>query len=186
MPTCTPVRGLLNSFCCNIKLVALIFNSMALNLTSPHKLTYWHFFDPVRCHFWQQPGRVLGHPGAGGVADSRGRPSACRYQYKRYLWQRRRHRLRGLVSTTRALLQYHDDVIKWKHFRVTGPLCGVFTGDRSWPVNSPHKGQWSGALMFPLICAWINGWVNNGEAGDLRRHRAHYDVTVMIKTVFQV
>ena len=47
------------------------------------------------------------------------------------------------------------------------------------PVNSQHKDQWRWALMFSLICAWINGWVNNGEAGDLRRHRAHYDVTVM-------
>ena len=33
--------------------------------------------------------------------------------------------------------------------------------------------------MFSLICAWINDWVNNGEADDLRRHRAHNDVTVM-------
>ena len=75
----------------------------------------------------------------------------------------------------------HDDVIKWKHFRVTGHLCGEFTvaGNSPVPVNSTHKGQWCGALMFSLICAWINGWVNNGEAGDLRRHRAHYDVTVM-------
>ena len=48
------------------------------------------------------------------------------------------------------------------------------------PVNSPHKGQWRGALMFSLICTRINGWVNNREAGDLRRHRAHYDVTLMI------
>ena len=47
------------------------------------------------------------------------------------------------------------------------------------PVNSPHKGQWRGALMFSLICVWINGWVNNREAGDLRRYRAHYDLTVM-------
>ena len=47
------------------------------------------------------------------------------------------------------------------------------------PVNSPNKGQWCGALMFSLICVWINGWVNNREAGDLRRYRAHYDVTVM-------
>ena len=30
-----------------------------------------------------------------------------------------------------------------------------------------------------VICTWINGWVNNREAGDLRRHRAHYDITVM-------
>ena len=42
-----------------------------------------------------------------------------------------------------------------------------------------HKGQWRRTLMFSLILAWINGWVNNGEAGDLRRHHAHYDVTVM-------
>ena len=46
-------------------------------------------------------------------------------------------------------------------------------------VNSPHKGQWRGALMFSLICAWISGWVNNREAGDLRRHRAHCDVILM-------
>ena len=62
-------------------------------------------------------------------------------------------------------------------FRVTGHLCGEFTGPR---VNSPHKGQWRGGLMFSLICAWINRWVNNREAGDLRRYHAHYDVTVMI------
>ena len=47
-------------------------------------------------------------------------------------------------------------------------------------VNSPHKGQWRGALMFSLICAsWINGWSNNRETRDLRRHRDHYDVSVM-------
>ena len=51
--------------------------------------------------------------------------------------------------------------------------------DRS-PVYSPHKGQWHGALMFSLICAWINDWVNNREAGDLRRHRGHYDAIVML------
>ena len=64
-------------------------------------------------------------------------------------------------------------------FRVTGPLCGEFTG----PLNSPHKGQWRGALVFSLICVWINGWVNNREAGDLRRHRGHYDVSVMLQLV---
>ena len=39
------------------------------------------------------------------------------------------------------------------------------------PVNSPHKGQWHGALMFSLNCAWINSWVNL----DLRCHHTHYD-----------
>ena len=38
-------------------------------------------------------------------------------------------------------------------------------GIHQWPVNCPHKGQWRGALVFSLICAWINGWVNSGEAG---------------------
>ena len=71
----------------------------------------------------------------------------------------------------------HDDVIKWKQFLRYLPFE---RGIHRSPVNSPHKGQWRGALMFSLICAWTNGWVNNGEAGDLRRHRAHYDVIVML------
>ena len=70
----------------------------------------------------------------------------------------------------------HNDVIKWKHL----PRYWPFVREIHWsPVNSPHKGQWLGALMFSLICAWLNDWINNREAGDLRRHRAHYDVTVV-------
>ena len=79
-----------------------------------------------------------------------------------------------LFST--KLLHSHDDVIKWKHFPRNWPFVREI--HRS-PVNSPHKGQWRGALMFSLICVWINDWVNNREAGDLRRYRAHYDVIVM-------
>ena len=71
---------------------------------------------------------------------------------------------------------WHEDVIKWKHFPHYWPFVREI--HRS-PVNFPHKGQWRGALMFALICVWINGWVNNREAGDLRRYRAHYDVIVM-------
>ena len=49
------------------------------------------------------------------------------------------------------------------------------------PVNSHHKGQWRGTLMFSLICADKRfNWVNNREAGDLGRHRAYYDVTGML------
>ena len=51
------------------------------------------------------------------------------------------------------------------------------------PMDAPNKGQWHGALMFSLICACANGWANNRGAGDLRRHRAHDDVTV-INTFF--
>ena len=48
------------------------------------------------------------------------------------------------------------------------------------PVNSLHKGQWRGALMFSLISAWTNSWTNNRYAGGFRRHRAHYDIIVMV------
>ena len=71
---------------------------------------------------------------------------------------------------------FHDDVIKWRHFPRNWPFV---QGIHRSLVNSPHKGQWCRALMFSLICVWINGWVTNGEAGDLRCHHAHYDVLVM-------
>ena len=75
-----------------------------------------------------------------------------------------------------SFMLYHDDVIKWKPFPCYWPYV---QGIHRLPVNSPHKGQWSRALMFSLIYAWINGWVNNCEAGDLRHHHAHYEVIVM-------
>ena len=59
-----------------------------------------------------------------------------------------------------------DDVIKWKHF--------------------PRYGQWRGALMFSFMCARINGWVNHREAGDLRHHRAHYDVIIIVRSIFDI
>ena len=80
------------------------------------------------------------------------------------------------IPLTNTALLKHDDVIKWKHFPRYWPFV---RGIHRSLVNSPHKGQWRGALMFTLICARINGWVNNREAGDLRRYRGHYDVTVM-------
>ena len=82
----------------------------------------------------------------------------------------------GLARLPRCLWDEHDDVIKWKLFLRYWPFV---RGIRRSPVNSPHKGQWRRALMFSLIYTRINGWVNNREAGDLRRHRAHYDVIVM-------
>ena len=83
------------------------------------------------------------------------------------------------------VLLYSFDVIKWKHLPCYRPF--VLETQRS-PVNSPHKGQWRVALMFIFICAWINSWflVNDGEAGDLRRHRAHHDVIVMTYVTMSV
>ena len=76
----------------------------------------------------------------------------------------------------RVIHMTHVDAIKSKHFPRNWPFV---RGIHRSPVNFPHKGQWRGALMFSLICVLINDWVNNREAGDLRRYRAHYDVIVM-------
>ena len=61
-------------------------------------------------------------------------------------------------------------------FHVTGHLCGEFTGPRWFPRNKASDAE---LWYFFRSEAWLNGWVNNHEAGDLSRHRAHYDVTVM-------
>ena len=70
----------------------------------------------------------------------------------------------------------HHEVIKWKHFPRYWPFV---RGIHPSLVNSPHKGQWRGALMLSLTCTWIHSWVNNCEAVDLRRHHARFDVIVM-------
>ena len=68
----------------------------------------------------------------------------------------------------------------WRHQMEQFPRYWPFVrGIHRSPVNSPHKGQWRGALIFSLICARIDGWVNNRKAGDLRRHVVHFDVIVM-------
>ena len=76
------------------------------------------------------------------------------------------------LSYNRLARTSHDHFIKWKHF----PSYWPFVQRIHWsPVNSPQKGQWRRAL----ICACINGSVNNHEAGDLGHHCAHFDVIVV-------
>ena len=75
------------------------------------------------------------------------------------------------------LTRNHDYVIKWKHFPRYWPFA---QGIHRSPVNSPRKDQWRGDMIFSLICTWMDGWVNNRNVGDLRRHRTHYYVTVMM------
>ena len=85
--------------------------------------------------------------------------------------------LKSISGTNIAVISdNHDDVIKWKHFPC---CCPLVKGIHRPPVNSTHTDPWRGPLMFSLICAWINGSENNRGAYDLRRHHAHYDVTVM-------
>ena len=77
----------------------------------------------------------------------------------------------------------HDESLTWKTFRVTGPLCGEFTDHRRIP-----RSKASGVELWCFLWSalWINSWENNREAGDLRRHRAHYDVIVILRVVDQI
>ena len=75
----------------------------------------------------------------------------------------------------------HYNVPWWRHQMETfSALLAICVGTSPVPGEFPTQGQWRGALIFYLICVWINDWVNNREAGDLRSYCAHYDVTVML------
>ena len=110
---------------------------------------------------------------------------------------------RPFSSWTRKIIDSYGDIMKgtkvltlyvpswlvntysiswWRHEMETfSALLAICAGIHRSTVNSPHKGQSRGALMFSLICALMDGWVNNRETGDLRRHRTQYDVTVIYR-----
>ena len=66
----------------------------------------------------------------------------------------------------------------WRHQMETfSVLLAICAGNS--PVHGEFHAQRTVTRSFSLICVWINGWVNNRGAGDLRCYLAHYDVTVM-------
>ena len=109
---------------------------------------------------------------------------------RKCLWKCRLQTCGHFVSASMCLymdmfLQHHlQPLIPWWRHQMEklSALLALCEGNSS--VNSPHKGQWRGALMFSLLCVWTNGWANNGDAGDLRCHRAHYDLAVMPQRLF--
>ena len=103
------------------------------------------------------------------------------------IWQGQTKDVPEIIQRTQIsrnqLARFHDEVIKWKHFPRYWPFVH---GIHRSPVNSLHKGQWCRAFMFSFICAWIYGWINNCEAGDLRCHRTHSDVIVMFAKIWKL
>ena len=79
------------------------------------------------------------------------------------------------------LIILHDDVIKWKHFPRNLPFVRGIHRSRWIPHTKASDAELS--WMLSLICIWIKGCIYNPEAGDLRRHRGHYDVNVMVGVV---
>ena len=88
------------------------------------------------------------------------------WQGKTGLLKERVREYRGTEQITRVHIVSWWPVTSWLHHQME--------------KKSLHKGQSRGALRFSLICAWTSGWTNKREVGDLRRHRAYYDVTVML------
>ena len=88
----------------------------------------------------------------------------------------------GMIKTILDMVMASNGYVKsswWRHQMETFSTLLALCEENS-PVTSEltHKGQWHEALIFYLICAWAKGWANHRYARDLRRHRAHYDVTV--------
>ena len=69
----------------------------------------------------------------------------------------------------------------WRHqMEAFSALLALYQGNSLVTGEFPSQRPVTRSLMFSLICSWTNGWVNNRDAGDLRRHHTHYDVVVMI------
>ena len=134
----------------------LVGYTLVLQLSHIHHDNYNNFFDPLMYDHSSTGAIVLAHP-----------PNSWPWLERRPMY----------VAPGTQVTHPHDDVIKRKHFlRYWPSVKGIHRS----PVDSPHKGQWRGALMFSSISAWTKCWVNNRDAGDLRCHCAQYDVTVMI------
>ena len=141
--------------------------------------TPWSFLG--RWRWWVA---TMGHSPrmrSGGSGDEGSLPNSFRWEFILFI---KTHFYGGALISYIYISCFHDDVIKWKHVPrhwlvfvrgIHRRLRGIHRSS----VNSPHTDQWSGALTFSLICAWTGNWVKIQDAGDLRRYRAHYDVTVM-------
>ena len=78
-----------------------------------------------------------------------------------------------------SICNHHIDIITSSNGNIFPCYWSFVRGIHRSGVNSPHEGQWHGALVFSFICAWTKDRANNRSAGDLGHHRAQYDVTVM-------
>ena len=80
-----------------------------------------------------------------------------------------------LMIEHRVIFNSHDDVIRWKHF----PCYWHFVRGIHWsPGGFPSQRPVMRSIVF-FFCVWTNGWANNRDVSNLRRHRARYGVTVM-------
>ena len=103
--------------------------------------------------------------------------------HQRYLvWENPYKSTVSVYIFLRALQRYVYYLLPWWRHQMEHVSAKLALCEGNSPVNYPHKVLWLGALRFSLTCVWTNSWVNNLDAGDLRRHCAHYNVTVILNT----
>ena len=88
--------------------------------------------------------------------------------------------LRQSCDLTRARWNFHEGYAWWRHqMETSSALLAICAGNS--PVSGEFPAQMPVTRSFYVFVDLrrIIGWVNNCEAGDLRRYRAHCDVTVM-------
>ena len=79
------------------------------------------------------------------------------------------------------LMWQHCNATTWwrNQMETCSALLAICAGNSPVTGEFPSQRPVARGLMFSLVCAWKNGWENNREAGELRRHRLHYDASVM-------
>ena len=123
----------------------------------------------LRCNGWQPQNFTFSVPSLTALLNARA--IAIRPRMSEY-------RIRAWEPTTWK----HTKKSWWRHRMETFSALLALCGGNS-PVTSEFPSQRPVTRRFDVffvICAWTNGMVNNRDLGDLRRHRARYDVTVMI------
>ena len=96
------------------------------------------------------------------------------------------YQCRDIIGIGIWIYKYRKLCLWWRHQMETFSALLAFCAGNS-PVTGEFPAQSPVTRSFDLlICVWINGWVNNHEAGDLRCYHTHYDVTVMCYTFIYV
>ena len=82
----------------------------------------------------------------------------------------------GMIAHIHSLIDK-----KWGHHQMEtfSALLALVRGIHRWIIFTKASDAELWWVFF--ICAWIDSFVNNRKAGDLRRHRVQYDVTVMTR-----
>ena len=90
------------------------------------------------------------------------------------------------ITFSRLIKTWHEWYMPWwrNQMEIFSALLALCEGNPLVTRGFPSKCQWRRALVFSLICVWINNWANNRDAGDLRRHCARYDVIVILSLIW--